>query len=80
MDIPLIEQVKIRAQVLVPVVKALQAEPGEERTNAIVGKALGDLYRKYGEKWSRTQVARNLGQKVASAFEMFVAEMPWNTR
>jgi len=73
MDIPLIEQVKIQAQVLVPLVKALQAELGEERANAIVRKALGDLYRKYGEKWWRTRKARNLGEKVASAFEMFAA-------
>ena len=73
MDIPLIEQVKIQAQVLIPLVKALQAELGEERANAIVRKALGDLYRKYGEKWWRTQGARNLGEKVASAFEMFAA-------
>ena len=73
MDIPLIEQVKIQAQVLVPLVKALQAELGEERANAIVRKALGDLYRKYGEKWWRTQGARNLGEKMASAFEMFAA-------
>jgi len=73
MDVPLIEQVKIQAQVLVPLVKALQAELGEERANAIVRKALGDLYRKYGEKWWRTQGARNLGEKVASAFEMFAA-------
>jgi hypothetical protein len=55
MDIPLIEQVKIQAQVLVPLVKALQAELGEERANAIVRKALGDQYRKDGEKWWRTQ-------------------------
>ena len=73
MDIPLIEQVKIQAQVLVPLVKALQAELGEERANAIVRKALGDLYRKYGERWWQTQGARNLGEKVASAFEMFAA-------
>jgi hypothetical protein len=73
MDIPLIEQVKIQAQVLVPLVKALQAELGEERANIIVRKALGDLYRKYGERWWRTQGARNLGEKVSSAFEMFAA-------
>jgi len=73
MDVPLIEQVKIQAQVLVPLVKALQAELGEERANAIVRKALGDLYRKFGEKWWRTQGARHLGEKVASAFEMFAA-------
>jgi len=73
MDIPLIEQVKIQAQMLVPLVKALQAELGEERANAIVRKALGDLYRKYGEKWWRTQGARNLGEKMALAFDRFAA-------
>ena len=73
MDIPLIEQVKIQAQVLVPLVKALQAELGEERANAIVRKALRDLYRKYGETWWRTQGARNLGEKMALAFDRFAA-------
>jgi len=73
MDIPLIEQVKIQAQVLVLLVEALQAGLGEERANAIVRKALGDMYRKYGEKWWRTRGARNLGEKVTSAFEMFAA-------
>ena len=73
MDIPLIEQVKIQAQVLVPLVKALQAELGEERANAIVRKALADLYRKYGEKWWRTQGARNLEEKMTLAFDGFAA-------
>jgi hypothetical protein len=73
MDIPLIEQVKIQARVLVPLVKTLQAELGEERANAIVRKALGDLYRKYGEKWWRAQGERNLGEKMASAFDRFAA-------
>jgi hypothetical protein len=73
MDIPLIERVKIQAQVLVPLVRTLQAELGEERANAMVRKALGDLYRKYGEKWWRTQDARNLGEKMAAAFAMFAA-------
>jgi hypothetical protein len=73
MDIPLIEQIKIQAQILVPLVKALQAELGEERANAIVRKVLGDLYRKYGENWWRAQGARNLGEKMASAFDMYAA-------
>src|SRR5260221_7167080 len=73
MDIPLIEQVRIQAQVLIPLVKTLQAELGEERANAIVRKALGDLYRKFGEKWWRTQGALGRGEKLASAFEMFAA-------
>jgi len=73
MDIPVIERVKIQAQVLVPLVKALQAELGEERANAIVRTALGDLYRKLGETWSRAQGAHNLGDNVASAFHNFAA-------
>jgi hypothetical protein len=38
MDIPIIEQARIQARVLVPLVKALQAELGEDRANAIVRK------------------------------------------
>lgn len=73
MDIPLLEQVKIQAQVLVPLVKALQAELGEEPANAIVRKALGALYRGYGEKWWRTQGTGKLGDTMASAFDRFAA-------
>jgi hypothetical protein len=73
MDIPLIEQIKIQARVLVPLVKTLQAELGEEQANALVSKALGDLYRKFGEKWWRTQGARGVGEKMAAAFDNFAA-------
>ncbi|HEY0479501.1 MAG TPA: L-2-amino-thiazoline-4-carboxylic acid hydrolase [Kofleriaceae bacterium] len=73
MDVPLIEQVKIQAQVLVPLVKALQAEFGTERANALVRDALGPLYRAYGERWWRNQGARDLGDKMASAFAGFAA-------
>jgi len=73
MDIPLIEQIKIQAQVLVPLVKALQAELGEERANALVRKALGAQYRKVGERWWRAQGARSLGEKMAASFEKFAA-------
>jgi hypothetical protein len=73
MDIPLIEQIKIQAQVLVPLVKALQAELGEDRANAIVRKALGDQYRKLGERWWRAQGARAFGDKLAATFETFAA-------
>jgi L-2-amino-thiazoline-4-carboxylic acid hydrolase len=74
MDIPVIEQVRIQAQVLVPLVKTLRAELGDERANAIVRKALADLYRKLGEKWSRGQGGRDLGETMASAFDGFAAE------
>jgi L-2-amino-thiazoline-4-carboxylic acid hydrolase-like protein len=73
MDIPLIDQVKIQSQVLVPLVKALQAELGDERANDIVRRTLGDLYRRYGDKWWRAQGARDLGEKMESAFESFAA-------
>jgi len=71
MEIPLIERVKIQAQVLVPLVKTLQAELGEERANTIVRNALGELYRTYGEKWWRSQGNRDLGEKIAASFDMF---------
>src|ERR1051325_5331047 len=73
MDIPLIEQAKIQAQVLVPLVKRLQAELGEERANAIVRNALGEHYRKLGEKQWRTQAAESVGDNMASAFKRFAA-------
>ncbi|MPZ30561.1 MAG: 2-amino-thiazoline-4-carboxylic acid hydrolase [Rhodospirillales bacterium] len=73
MNVPVIEQARIQAQVLVPLVKALQAELGEERANALVRKALGDHYRKFGEKWWKSQGARDLGEKMAAAFEGFAA-------
>lgn len=73
MDVPLIDQVKLQAQVLVPLVKAIQSELGEERANAVVRNALGDLYRSYGEKWWRSQGEGDLGEKMESAFEMFAA-------
>lgn len=50
MDIPFIEQAKIQAQVLVPLIKAFQAELGEERANEIAREALGELYRKFGQE------------------------------
>jgi L-2-amino-thiazoline-4-carboxylic acid hydrolase len=73
MSIPVIEQAKIQARVLVPLVKALQAELGEERANAIVRKALGDTYRTLGEQWWQAQKASSLGENMAAAFDRFAA-------
>jgi L-2-amino-thiazoline-4-carboxylic acid hydrolase len=70
----LIQQVKIQAQVLLPLVKALQAEMGKERANALVRRALGDLYRRYGEEFWRTKNEKNLGKSMASAFATFARE------
>ena len=73
MGIPLIEQVKIQAQVLVPLVRTLQAELGEERANALVRKALASLYRQFGEAWWQAQSARGFGEKLGKSFEKFAA-------
>jgi hypothetical protein len=72
-DIPLIERARIQAQVLVPLLKALQAELGEERANAIVRKALGDLYRQFGEEFWRSRKSQDVGDNMASAFKTFAA-------
>jgi hypothetical protein len=69
--IPVIEQVKIQARVLIPLVKALQAELGEERANALVRKALGDVYRRLGEQWWQVRESSHVGENMASAFAAF---------
>jgi hypothetical protein len=72
-DIPLIERARIQAQVLVPLLKALQADLGEERANSIVRKALGDLYRQFGEEFWRSRKSQDVGDNMASAFKTFAA-------
>ena len=71
MDIPVIERAKIQAQVLVPLVKALQAELGKERANAPVRRALGDVYRRLGEQWWRAKQSRHVGENLTLAFASF---------
>jgi hypothetical protein len=70
-DIPVIERAKIQAQVLVPLVKALQAELGKERANALVRRALGDVYRRLGEQWWRTKQSWHIGENMTLAFASF---------
>lgn len=74
MGISVIQQVKIQAQVLVPLVKALQAELGEERANDLVRKALGDVYRRFGEEFARAKNEKNVGTTMASAFTTYARE------
>ncbi len=74
MGVPVIQQAKIQAEVPVPLIKALQAELGEERANALVRRALGDTYRRYGEEFWRTKNEKNLGKIIASAFVQYARE------
>ena len=71
MTVSVIEQAKIQAQVLVPLVKALQAELGEARANALVRKALGDIYRRLGEQYWQSKSDQNLSEAMASAFKTY---------
>jgi hypothetical protein len=69
--ISVLERVKIQAQVLVPLVKALQAELGEERANALVRKTLGNIFRRLGEQWWQSKQSTHVGDNMASAFTSF---------
>ena len=69
-----IERAKIQAQVLVPLVKALQAELGEARANAMVRKTLGDLYRGYGEEFAKAKNETDLGKFVGTAFRTYARD------
>ena len=72
--IPVIQQAKIQAQVLVPLVKALQAELGEERANRLVQRTLGDTYRRYGEEFWQSKNEKDLGKLMASGLATFARE------
>jgi hypothetical protein len=72
--ISVLQQAKIQAQVLVPLVKALQAELGVERANALVRKSLAATYRGYGEEFWRQKNEKNLGKAIASAFKTYARD------
>ena len=74
MDVSVLDQVKIQARVLVPLVKALQAELGVERANALVRDALADTYRSVGAQWREAMGDADLGRKVASGFAAYAGE------
>jgi hypothetical protein len=73
MSVSVIQQAKIQAQILVPLVKTLQAELGEARANALVRRALGDTWRRYGEEFWRKK-NENLGNAMASAFATYARD------
>ena len=74
MDVSVLQQAKIQAEVLVPLVKAIQAELGEARANALVREALGDTYRRYGEAFWRAKNETNIGKAVGSAFAAYARD------
>ena len=74
MSVSVIQQAKIQAQVLVPLVKALRAELGEARANALVRRALGDTYRRHGAEFWRAKNEKDLGKTMASAFATYARD------
>jgi predicted ArsR family transcriptional regulator len=48
-DLTLLERRRLEAAVLVPIIRAMQAEFGEERVNEVVGKTIRDIARAQGE-------------------------------
>jgi len=73
-SVSVIEQARIQAQVLVPLVKALQGELGAARANALVRGALGDLYRRFGEEFWQSRKDNSLGKGVAAAFAAYARD------
>ena len=74
MSATVIERAKIQAQVLVPLVKALQPELGTARADALVRKALGDLYRSHSVEFAKARSKTDLGKFVASAFKTYARD------
>jgi hypothetical protein len=74
MSATVIERARIQAQVLVPLVKAMQAELGEARANALVRKTLSNLYRGYSEEFAKAKNEPDLGRFVASAFKTYARD------
>ena len=73
MDIPFVERVKIQAQVLVPLVKALRAELGEERANELVKGVWDDMNRSFGKRWWQQQSEESPNGRLKTLIETFAA-------
>ena len=73
MDVSFLEQVKIQAAVLVPVVRKLQEELGDEKARAFVREALAPYARDLGKRIAQLSEAGGLDSLVA-ATPMFAAD------
>ena len=54
-DVPLIDRVKIQAEVLVPLIKGLEREMGKERARELVRSTLADHYRAMAAELAATR-------------------------
>lgn len=60
-DLPLLERRRIEAGVLVPLIRAMQAEFGPERVNEVVARTIRSVARAQGEAERQRAGARTLG-------------------
>lgn len=74
MSATVFERARIQAQVLVPLVKALQAELGVARANALVRTTLGELYRSQSEEFAKARNETDLGKFVGAAFKTYARD------
>jgi len=73
MAVTLLEQRQIEANVLVPLIKAFQAEFGVARANAVARKVITDIARKHGEALASQQGEGSPIEKMASGLSRFSA-------
>ena len=73
MAVTLLEQRQIEANVLVPLIKAFQAEFGVDRANAVARKVITDIARKHGEALASQQGKGNPIEKMVSGLSRFSA-------
>lgn len=73
MAITLLEQRQIEANVLVPMIKAFQAEFGVEQANAVARRVITALARKHGEAIAAAQGDGNPIEQMASGLSRFSA-------
>jgi len=71
MSVTALDIFKAQGEVLVPLVRRMIAELGEEKTRAIVSQALGDHFRKWGAEYIRTRQEKTFGDKIQATMEMF---------
>ena len=69
-DLSLLEQRKLEARVLVPVIQAFEKEFGKERTHEIVRRVVADIARKSGEEFGKVSEGQPL-DKVRAIVPVF---------
>lgn len=70
MEVPFLEQVKIQAQLLVPILKEFQKELGKEKVDEIVERATAPIWRGFGEYWWKSTPGTPT-KKISAAIDMF---------